>query len=112
MFFPFVFHIDTGKITSCQTFYMLYIQPISITNRRNMTLKEWRKKQGISHYTLGTMLGIRSINPATNSQRYCLESKEKRFPKPKMVKKILEVTKGKVSLQDLYEAWWTYEESK
>jgi hypothetical protein len=21
-----------------------------------MTLKEWRKKQGISHYTLGTML--------------------------------------------------------
>ena len=54
-----------------------------------MTLAEWRKKQGISHYTLGTMLGIRSINPATNSQRYCLESKEKRFPKPKMVKKIL-----------------------
>ena len=51
-----------------------------------MTLAEWRKKQGISHYTFGTMLGIRSINPATNSQRYCLESKEKRFPKPKMVK--------------------------
>lgn len=42
-----------------------------------MTLKEWRKKQGISHYTFGTMLGIKSINPATNSQRYCLESKEK-----------------------------------
>ena len=53
-----------------------------------MTLAEWRKKQGISHYTLGTMLGIRSINPATNSQRYCLESKEKRFPKPKMIKKM------------------------
>ena len=32
-----------------------------------MTLAEWRKKQGISHYTLGTMLGIKSINPATNS---------------------------------------------
>ena len=29
-----------------------------------------------------------------------------------MVKKILEVTKGKVSLQDLYESWWKYEESK
>jgi len=29
-----------------------------------------------------------------------------------MVKKILEVTKGKVSLQDLYNAWWIYEESK
>jgi hypothetical protein len=55
------------------------------------------------------MLGIRSINPATNSMRYCLESKEKRFPKPNMVKKILEVTKGKVSLQDLYQAWWDEE---
>ena len=91
---------------------MLYIQPISITNRRKMTLAEWRKKQGISHYTLGTMLGIRSINPATNSQRICLESKEKRFPRPKMVKKILEVTKKEVTLDDLYKAWWKYEESK
>jgi hypothetical protein len=26
-----------------------------------------------------------------------------------MVKKILEVTKGKVSLQDLYQAWWDEE---
>ena len=77
-----------------------------------MTLAEWRKKQGISHYTLCTMLGIRSINPATNSQRYCLESKEKRFPKQRMVKKILEVTKGKVSLQYLYESWWEYEKTK
>ena len=77
-----------------------------------MTLAEWRKKQGISHYTLGSMLGIKSINPATNSQRICLESKEKRFPRPKMVKKILEVTKGKVTLQDLYESWWEYEENK
>ena len=77
-----------------------------------MTLAEWRKKQGISHYTLGTMLGIRSINPATNSQRICLESKEKRFPRPKMVKKILEVTKGEVKIEDLYRAWWKIEESK
>ena len=77
-----------------------------------MTLKEWKEEQGISYYTLGQMLGIKSINPATNVQRYALVSKEKRFPKPKMVKKILEVTKGKVSLQDLYNAWWTYEESK
>ena len=58
------------------------------------------------------MLGMRSINPATNSQRYCLESKEKRFPKPKMVKKILEVTKKEVSLEDLYKAWWKCEETK
>lgn len=77
-----------------------------------MTLAEWRKKQGISHYTLGTMLGIRSINPATNSQRICLESKEKRFPRPKMVKKILEVTKNEVKIEDLYRAWWKIEESK
>ena len=69
-------------------------------------------RQGISHYTLGSMLGIKSINPATNSQRICFESKEKRFPRPKMVKKILEVTKGKVTLQDLYNAWWSYEENK
>jgi len=41
-----------------------------------------------------------------------LESKEKRFPKPKMVKKILEVTKKEVTLDDLYKAWWKYEESK
>jgi hypothetical protein len=58
------------------------------------------------------MLGIKSINPATNSMRICLESKTKRFPKPKMVKKILEVTKGKVTLQDLYQSWWKYEETK
>ena len=71
-----------------------------------MTLKEWRKKQGISHNTFGTMLGIKSINPATNSQRYCLESKEKRFPKPEMVLRIIKLTKGKVSIQDLYEEYW------
>jgi hypothetical protein len=29
-----------------------------------------------------------------------------------MVKKILEVTEGKVTLQDLYQAWWDYEEGK
>ena len=101
-----------ANLNACQIFYILYIDTYSITNRRKMTLAEWRKKQGISHYTLGTMLGIRSINPATNSQRYCLESKEKRFPKPKMVKKILEVTKKEVTLDDLYKAWWKYEESK
>ena len=77
-----------------------------------MTLAEWRKKQGISHYTLGTMLGIKSINPATNSLRICLESKEKRFPRPKMVKKILEVTKNEVKIEDLYRAWWKIEETK
>ena len=77
-----------------------------------MTLKEWRKKENISHYKLGTMLGFKSINPATNSQRYCLESKEKRFPRPDVVKKILEVTKGRVTIEDLYKAWWKNAESK
>ena len=77
-----------------------------------MTLKEWRKKENISHYKLGTMLGFKSINPATNSQRYCLESKEKRFPRPDVVKKILEVTKGRVTIEDLYKAWWDYEKTK
>ena len=71
-----------------------------------MTLKEWRKKENISHYKLGTKLGFKSINHATNSQRYCLESKEKRFPRPDVVKKILEVTKGRVTIEDLYKAWW------
>ena len=52
------------------------------------------------------MLGFKSINPATNSQRYCLESKEKRFPRPDVVKKILEVTNNKVTIKDLYESWW------
>ena len=74
-----------------------------------MTLAEWRKKKNISHDTLGTMLGFNSINPATNSSRYCLESKEKRFPKPSTVKKILEVTKGEVKIEDLYKAWWNEE---
>ena len=77
-----------------------------------MTLKEWRKKENISHNKLGTILGFKSINPATNSQRYCLESKEKRFPRPDVVKKILEVTKGRVTIEDLYKAWWKNEESK
>ena len=102
----------TANLNACQIFYILYIDTYSITNRRKMTLAEWRKKQGISHYKLGTMLGIRSINPATNSMRICLESKEKRFPRPKMVKKILEVTKNEVKIEDLYRAWWKYEETK
>jgi hypothetical protein len=77
-----------------------------------MKLSEYRKKEKISHYEFGRRLNLTGINPATNVQRWCLESKEKRFPKPNMVKKILEVTGGKVTLQDLYQAWWDYEEGK
>lgn len=77
-----------------------------------MKLSEYRRKEKISHYEFGRRLNLTGINPATNVQRWCLESKEKRFPKPNMVKKILEVTGGKVTLQDLYQAWWDYEEGK
>ena len=77
-----------------------------------MTLSEWRKKEKISHYTLGQMLGFKSLNPATNSQRYCLESKEKRFPRPNVVKKILKVTNKEVTIDDLYKAWWDDEDTK
>ena len=52
-----------------------------------MKLSEYRKKEKISHYELGRRLNLTGINPATNVQRWCLESKEKRFPKPNMVKK-------------------------
>jgi len=77
-----------------------------------MTLSEWRKKEKISHYTLGQMLGFKSLNPATNSQRYCLESKEKRFPRPDVVKKILKVTNKEVTIDDLYKAWWDDENTE
>jgi len=77
-----------------------------------MTLSEWRKKEKISHYTLGQMLGFKSLNPATNSQRYCLESKEKRFPRPDVVKKILKVTNKEVTIDDLYKAWWDDEDTE
>ena len=77
-----------------------------------MKLSEYRRKEKISHYEFGRRLNLTGINPATNVQRWCLESKEKRFPKPNMVKKILEVTEDKVTLQDLYQAWWDYEEGK
>ena len=58
------------------------------------------------------MLGFKSFNPATNSQSYCLESKEKRFPRPDVVKKIIKVTEGEVTINDLYQAWWDYEKTK
>ena len=77
-----------------------------------MTLSEWRKKEKISHYKFGQMLGFKSLNPATNSQRYCLESKEKRFPRPDVVKKILKVTNNEVTIDDLYKAWWDEEKRK
>tara|TARA_R100000541_G_C1829910_1_gene73923 strand:- start:41 stop:271 length:231 start_codon:yes stop_codon:yes gene_type:complete len=75
-----------------------------------MTLEEWRKENKLSYYNMGTTLGIVGVqNPGTSVQRWCLTSKIKRFPDPEMVKKILEITKNKVTIKDLYETWWKTE---
>ena len=73
-----------------------------------MTLNQWRTQVAkISYYTLGQMLGYKGLNPATNAQRICLTvTNDKRFPKPNVVKKILEITKGKVGYEDLYKAYY------
>jgi hypothetical protein len=72
-----------------------------------MKFEEWRKKEGISYWKLGKKMGINNVqNPSTNPQRWCLTSKVKRFPNPEMVKKIVEITKNKVTIKDLYDAWY------
>ncbi len=72
-----------------------------------MTLEEWRKENKLSYYNLGLKLGIVGTqNPGTSVQRWSLTSKIKRFPNPEMVKKIIDVTKNKVTIGDLYETWW------
>ena len=72
-----------------------------------MTLEEYRKEKSLSYYNLGLELGIVGVqNPGTSVQRWCLTSKIKRFPDPKMVKKIIDITKNKVTIGDLYETWW------
>jgi len=72
-----------------------------------MTLEEYRKKKKLSYYNFGLELGIQGVqNPGTSVQRWCLTAKVKRFPDPEMVAKILEVTDNKVTIKDLYEAWW------
>ncbi|BAR14045.1 hypothetical protein [uncultured Mediterranean phage uvMED] len=72
-----------------------------------MTLEEYRKEKGLSYYNFGLELGIQGVqNPGTSVQRWCLTAKVKRFPDPEMVKKIIEVTKNKVTIKDLYESWW------
>ena len=72
-----------------------------------MKLEEWRKEKNLSYYNMGTALGIVGVqNPGTSVQRWCLTAKIKRFPDPEMVKKIIDLTKGKVKIGDLYEAWY------
>ena len=71
-----------------------------------MTLEEYRKDKKLSYYVFGQMLGLDGQNPGTSVNRWCLTAKVKRFPNPEMVKKIIEITKGKVNYKDLYEAWY------
>lgn len=72
-----------------------------------MTLNEWRLKYKKTYRDLGMSLGYKGLNPATNCQRICLTVKnDKRFPKPNVVKKILEVTNGEVGYEDLYKAYY------
>ncbi len=63
-----------------------------------MTLEEYKVKNNLSYYTLGQQLGCESINPAVMAQRYC---QGKRFPRPKMILKIEELTKNQVTMKDL-----------
>ena len=52
------------------------------------------------------MLGLDGQNPGTSVNRWCLTARVKRFPNPEMVKKIVEITNNKVTIKDLYEAWY------
>jgi len=86
---------------------MLYINTNYIKTKGIMTLEEYRKEKNLSYYNLGLKLGIKGVqNPGTSVQRWCLTAKIKRFPDPDMVKKILDITKNKVTIKDLYESWW------
>jgi hypothetical protein len=63
-----------------------------------MTLEEYKVKNNLSYYTLGQQLGCKSINPSVMAQRYC---QGKRFPRPKMILKIEELTNNQVTMKDL-----------
>ena len=56
--------------------------------------------------SLDKCLGLDGQNPGTSVNRWCLTAKVKRFPNPEMVKKIVEITKNKVTIKDLYDAWY------
>jgi hypothetical protein len=85
--------------------YNIYIYNRSI-KKGIMTLEEYRKDKKLSYYVFGQMLGLDGQNPGTSVNRWCLTAKVKRFPNPEMVKKIVEITKNKVTIKDLYDAWY------
>jgi len=74
-----------------------------------MTLEQYRKDKKLSYYVFGQMLGLHGQNPGTSVNRWCLTANVKRFPNPAMVKKIIEITNNKVTIKDLYEAWYETE---
>lgn len=63
-----------------------------------MTLEEYKVKNKMSYYELGQKLGCESINPAVMAQRYC---QGKRFPRPKMILKIEQLTNNQVTMRDI-----------
>ena len=71
-----------------------------------MTLEEYRKDKKLSYYVFGQMLGLDGQNPGTSVKRWSFTARVKRFPNPEMVKKIVEITKNKVTIKDLYDAWY------
>jgi hypothetical protein len=85
--------------------YNIYLYNRS-TKKGIMTLEEYRKEKKLSYYVFGQMLGLDGQNPGTSVNRWCLTARVKRFPNPEMVKKIVEITKNKVTIKDLYEAWY------
>tara|TARA_S200002703_G_C3792560_1_gene244597 strand:+ start:2169 stop:2363 length:195 start_codon:yes stop_codon:yes gene_type:complete len=63
-----------------------------------MTLKQLKESKNLSYAELAQFLGFSGANPTREAQRYCLG----RIPRPETIKKIAQVTKGKVSPSDWY----------
>ena len=60
--------------------------------------KNFNGGQGLDHW---------SPSSSQNFTRFILN-----YSLPQELRRLFKVTKGKVSLQDLYESWWDYEENK
>jgi len=63
-----------------------------------MTLKELKESKNFNYAELAQYLGFQGANPTREAQRYCLG----RIPRPETIKKIAQVTKGKVAPNDWY----------
>ena len=53
-------------------------------------LENYRQSKKLSYYSFGQLIGFSGINPAVSAERYC---KGTRFPRPKVLMKIKEITK-------------------